>query len=106
MEQIGIRIGMGFIGIIFYALLTARDKNDEGTLSVKDYFNSNSMRWGISLLILIVLAVFMHIEPSGGAVVESATGFALTSELMSFASLGYFLVSSARKLGAKVTDIK
>ena len=101
MEQIGIRIGMGIIGILFYALLTARDKNDEGTLSIKDYIKNNVMRWGIALLILIVLAVFMFIEPNGGGVIESATGFALTSELMSFASLGYFLVSSARKFGQK-----
>ena len=98
MEQILIRMGVGLIGILFYAFMTARDKNDKDTLNIKMYFKNNILRWGLAVCILMIVSIFIEIAPEGGVLIKSATGLDVTAELASFGSLGYFLVSAGRKI--------
>ena len=95
--EILLRIAVGFIGILAYALLTARDKNDYDTLNVKMYFHNNKVRWGLALAIISLLAVYLHIVPNGGDLIEGGLGLAVSTELASFGTLGYALCSAARK---------
>ena len=99
--EILVRLLIGFLGITLYALLSALDRGDHEVGSVWSYFKNQSVKWGISFLILVVLSVYLHFVPTGGNAFESFTGFAVSTELASFATLGYLLSSLTRKFNKK-----
>lgn len=98
--EILLNIGVGFLGILLYALLTAKDRNDKDTLSVIDYFKNSWGKWLISFLIISVLAIIIKVVPDGGQAIKTVTGLDVTS-VSSFITLGYVLSSAGRKIGNK-----
>lgn len=91
-----INLGVGVLGILLYAVLTARDKNDSGVLNVMDYIRNQWSKWVISCIIIAIMAVIIAIVPEGAMAIKAVTGLDV-STTTSFITIGYILSSAGRK---------
>ena len=87
----------GALGILLYAFLSARDKNDTQVLNVMDYIRNHYSRWLLSLGVLIVMALIILVVPEGASSIKAVTGLDVSST-SSFITIGYIASSAGRKL--------
>jgi len=95
------RIGIGVFGFWLYILLTLWSKKELGNLWKGSYWRGiRDLALG-SVLIVITIAILINLVPETGELIKKSIGLAVTTEIASFLSLGYFLGSSGNKIQTK-----
>lgn len=96
--DIWLRILFGFLGIVLYAFLSAKDKDDVTVPTILSYFKQYFVKWVLVLFIIVSLAIIMHFAPDAAEGFQALTALQVTTNAVSFAWLGYNMSSVGRKI--------
>ncbi len=97
--EILINIALGLFGILFLTIFNAKDyiMSKDSTFSWKTHYQQNKKRWFWALLMVIIVALLIGLEPKTAEGIKTFTGLDISGERASFFTVGLALTAMIKK---------